>query len=71
MCPDHQFDKLGSDTQQGVTFDIEPSPQPMLLRALLAVASGEAVYGAPVARRIVAFNGAHQQHAAQVLHPVP
>ena len=38
-----------------------------ILRALLAVASGEAVYGAPVARRIVAFfTGAHQHYAAQV-----
>jgi DNA-binding NarL/FixJ family response regulator len=37
------------------------------LRALQAVAAGEAVYGAPVARRIVAFfTGAHQQYAAQV-----
>ena len=62
-----QFDKLEGATQQGVPFDIEPSPQPMLLRALLAVPSGEAVYGAPVARRIVAFTGAHQQYAAQVV----
>jgi DNA-binding NarL/FixJ family response regulator len=38
-----------------------------ILRALLAVASGEAVYGAPVARRIVAFfTGAQQRYAAQV-----
>jgi len=38
-----------------------------ILRALQAVASGEAVYGAPVARRIVAFfTGAHQHYAAQV-----
>ena len=67
MCLDHQFDKLEGATQQGVPFDIEPSPQPMLLRALLAVPCGEAVYGAPVARRIVAFTGAHQQYAAQVV----
>jgi DNA-binding NarL/FixJ family response regulator len=67
MCLDHQFDKLEGATQQGVPFDIEPSPQPMLFRALLAVPSGEAVYGAPVARRIVAFTGAHQQYAAQVV----
>jgi hypothetical protein len=26
---DHHFDKLQGDTQQGVTFEIEPSPQPM------------------------------------------
>jgi hypothetical protein len=31
MCLDHQFDKLEGDTQQGVTFEIEPSPQPMLV----------------------------------------
>jgi DNA-binding NarL/FixJ family response regulator len=38
-----------------------------ILRALLAVAAGEAVYGAAVARRIVAFfTGAHQQYAARV-----
>jgi DNA-binding NarL/FixJ family response regulator len=38
-----------------------------ILRALLAVASGEAVYGAPVARRIVAFfTGAQKSYAAQV-----
>ena len=38
-----------------------------ILRALQAVAAGEAVYGAPVARRIVAFfTGAHQQYAAKV-----
>jgi DNA-binding NarL/FixJ family response regulator len=38
-----------------------------ILRALLAVASGEAVYGAPVARRIVAFfTGAQQRYAARV-----
>jgi len=29
MCLDHQFDKLGGDTQQGVTFENEPSAQPM------------------------------------------
>lgn len=38
-----------------------------ILRAVLAVASGEAVYGAAVARRIVAFfTGAQQRYAAQV-----
>ena len=38
-----------------------------ILRALQAVAAGEAVYGAAVARRIVAFfTGAHQQYAARV-----
>jgi hypothetical protein len=31
MCPDHQFDKLQGDTQQGVTFEIEPSPPPVLV----------------------------------------
>jgi hypothetical protein len=31
MCLDHQFDKLQGDTQQGVTLQIEPSPQPMLV----------------------------------------
>ena len=38
-----------------------------ILRAVLAVAAGEAVYGAAVARRIVAFfTGAQQRYAAQV-----
>src|SRR4051794_3915336 len=38
-----------------------------IIRAVLAVAAGEAVYGAAVARRIVAFfTGAHRQYAAQV-----
>jgi hypothetical protein len=31
MCLDYQFDKFGGDTQQGVTFEKEPSPQPMLV----------------------------------------
>jgi hypothetical protein len=31
MCLDHQFDKLQGDTQQGVTFEIEPSSPPMLV----------------------------------------
>ena len=40
---------------------------PELIRAVLAVAAGDAVYGAAVARRIVAFySGAHQRYAAQV-----
>jgi len=39
---------------------------PELVRAVLAVAQGDAVYGAAVARRIVAFySGAHQRYAAQ------
>jgi DNA-binding NarL/FixJ family response regulator len=39
---------------------------PELVRAVLAVAAGDAVYGAPVARQIVAFySGAHQRYAAQ------
>src|SRR5215203_3639606 len=29
MCPDHHFDKLHGDTQQGGTFEKEPPPQPM------------------------------------------
>jgi DNA-binding NarL/FixJ family response regulator len=38
-----------------------------ILRAVLAVASGEAVYGPAVARRIANFfTGAHQRYAAQV-----
>jgi DNA-binding NarL/FixJ family response regulator len=38
-----------------------------ILRAVLAVAAGEAVYGAAVARRIVEFfTGAQQRYAAQV-----
>jgi DNA-binding NarL/FixJ family response regulator len=38
-----------------------------ILRAVQAVAAGEAVYGAAVARRIVAFfTGAQQEYAAQV-----
>jgi DNA-binding NarL/FixJ family response regulator len=40
---------------------------PELIRAVLAIASGDAVYGAAVARRIVAFySGAHQRYTAQV-----
>jgi hypothetical protein len=31
MGLDHQFDKLEGDTQQSVTFEIEPSRQPMLV----------------------------------------
>jgi len=39
---------------------------PALVRAVLAVAQGDAVYGAAVAQRIVAFySGAHQRYAAQ------
>jgi DNA-binding NarL/FixJ family response regulator len=39
---------------------------PELVRAVLAAAHGDAVYGAAVARRIVAFySGAHQRYAAQ------
>ena len=39
---------------------------PELVRAILAVAQGDAVYGAAVARRIVAFySGASQRYAAQ------
>jgi len=39
---------------------------PELVRAVLAVAQGDAVYGAAVARRIVAFySGVHQRYAAQ------
>jgi DNA-binding NarL/FixJ family response regulator len=39
---------------------------PELVRAVLAVAAGDAVYGAPVARRIVEFySGAHKDYAAQ------
>jgi DNA-binding NarL/FixJ family response regulator len=39
---------------------------PELVRAVLAVAAGDAVYGAAVARRIVAFySDAHQRYAAQ------
>jgi hypothetical protein len=30
-CLDHQFDKLEGATQQGIIFEIEPSPQPMLV----------------------------------------
>ncbi|MET7700257.1 response regulator transcription factor [Streptomyces sp. NPDC005485] len=38
-----------------------------IVRAVLAVASGDAVYGEAVARRIVAFfTGAHRDYAAQV-----
>lgn len=38
-----------------------------ILRAVLAVAAGEAVYGAAVARRIIGFfTGAQQRYAAQV-----
>jgi len=38
-----------------------------IIRAVLAVAAGEAVYGAAVARRIVDFfTGAQQRYAAQV-----
>jgi DNA-binding NarL/FixJ family response regulator len=38
-----------------------------IVRAVLAVASGEAVYGAPVARKIVDFfTGAQRQYTAQV-----
>jgi DNA-binding NarL/FixJ family response regulator len=38
-----------------------------IIRAVLAVAAGDAVYGAVVARRIMAFfTGAHQRYAAQV-----
>ena len=38
---------------------------PELVRAVLAVATGDAVFGAPVARRIVAFySGAHARYAA-------
>jgi DNA-binding NarL/FixJ family response regulator len=39
---------------------------PELVRAVLAVAHGDAVFGSAVARRIVAFySGAHQRYAAQ------
>jgi DNA-binding NarL/FixJ family response regulator len=39
---------------------------PELVRAVLAVAHGDAFYGAAVARRIVAFySGAHQRYTAQ------
>lgn len=39
---------------------------PEVVRAVLTVAQGDAVYGAAVARRIVAFySGAHQRYAAQ------
>jgi hypothetical protein len=31
MGLDHQFDKLEGDTQQSGTFEIEPSPPPMLV----------------------------------------
>jgi DNA-binding NarL/FixJ family response regulator len=38
-----------------------------IIRAVLAVAAGNAVYGEAVARRIVGFfTGAHQQYAARV-----
>lgn len=41
---------------------------PELIRAVLAIASGDAVYGAAVTRRIVAFySGAHQRYTAQVV----
>ena len=33
MSLDHQFDKLDSDTQQGVTLQLEPSPEPMSSRS--------------------------------------
>ena len=40
---------------------------PELVHAVLAVAAGDAVFGAPVARRIVAFySGAHERYAADV-----
>jgi DNA-binding NarL/FixJ family response regulator len=40
---------------------------PELIRAVLAVAAGDAVYGAAVARRIVAFySGTRQRYTAQV-----
>jgi DNA-binding NarL/FixJ family response regulator len=40
---------------------------PELIRAVLAVAASDAVYGAAVARRIVAFySGAHQRYTAKV-----